>query len=181
MEELSCKRKDPYILSFVAACSDSGKTTLIEKLITLLQSKGYKIGALKHSVHKAEIDRKGKDSFRFSMAGAEQVIIASKEKIGMIRVLQEELELQQILKLFSNIDIIIIEGYRNNKYPKIEVHRKSICNRLLYDSNDCDGIIAIASDEKLNNDCEVLNINNENCIADWIANKAENFFKTKSR
>lgn len=180
MEELSYKREDPYILSFVAACSDSGKTTLIEKLITLLQSKGYKIGALKHSAHKAEIDQEGKDSFRFSMAGAEQVIVASKEKIGMIRVLQEELELMQILKLFSNVDIIIIEGYHNNEYPKIEVHRKRVCNRLLYESNDCRGIIAIASDEKLDTDCEVLNINNEDCIADWIADKAEEFFKIKS-
>ncbi|MHC1714992.1 MAG: molybdopterin-guanine dinucleotide biosynthesis protein B [Acidaminococcaceae bacterium] len=181
MEEISCKRKDPYILSFVAACSDSGKTTLIEKLIALLQSKCYKIGVLKHSAHKTEIDQEGKDSFRFSMAGAEQVIVASKEKIGMIRVLQEELELMQILKLFSNVDIIIIEGYHNNEYPKIEVHRKSVCNRLLYESNDCGGIIAIASDEKLDANCEVLNINNEDCIAEWIADKAEKFFKTKSR
>ena len=181
MEDLSFKRKDPYILSFVAACSDAGKTTLIEKLITLLQSKGYSIGALKHSGHKVEIDQEGKDSFRFSMAGAEQVIVASKEKIGMIRVLREEVELKQILKLFSNVDIIIVEGYRNNEYPKIEVHRKSVGKRLLYESNDCAGIIAIASDEKLQTDCEVLDINNEACIAQWIAEKAEEFFASYSR
>lgn len=181
MEEILYKRNEPYILSFVAACSNSGKTTLIEKLIPLLQSKGYKIGALKHSAHKIEIDQEGKDSLRFSMAGAEQVIIASKEKIGIIRALREELELKQILKLFSNIDIIIIEGYHNNEYPKIEVHRKSVCNRLLYESNACGGIISIASDENLKTDCEVLDINNEVIIVEWIAKKAEEFFKSQSR
>lgn len=86
-----------------------------------------------------------------------------------------ELELKQILKLFSNIDIIIIEGYHNNEYPKIEVHRKSVCNRLLYESNACGGIISIASDENLKTDCEVLDINDGTVSPNGLLKRLKNF------
>lgn len=177
MAELSQKGRKPYILSFVAACSDSGKTTLIEKLVIILKGLGYKIGVLKHSAHKVEMDQKGKDSFRFTSAGADEVIVSSRESIGMIRTLREELELERILNLFEDVDIVLIEGYKNSGYPKIEVHRQCMDSTLLCSENRL-GIIAVASDEKLKVDCEVLDLNDKDRIASWIAERAEKFFNT---
>jgi molybdopterin-guanine dinucleotide biosynthesis protein B len=172
-------RKNPYIVSFVATCSGTGKTTLIEKLIVILKSYGYRIGALKHNAHRFEMDDEGKDSYRFAHAGADQVIIASKDKLGMVRTLYKELEIKQILSMFENVDIIIVEGYRNSDYPKIEVHRKLIDSSLLCSNPDYHGFIAVATDEKLKVDCEVLDINNADHIAKLIAEKAKEFFETQ--
>lgn len=179
MAKTANSRKKPYILSFVAARSGTGKTTLIEKLITILTSKGYRIGALKHNSHEFEMDHKGKDSYRFTHAGAAEVIVASKDRLGMVRTLQEELEANQIVNMFDDVDIIIIEGFRNNEYPKIEIHRKCIDDRLLCNSPYYHGFIAVASDEKLNVDLEVLDINDAEYIAGWIAKKAGEFLKSE--
>ena len=178
MNEISKSRNKPYILSFVATCSGAGKTTLIEKLIILLKSKGYRIGTLKHNANKFQLDYEGKASYRFAQAGADQVIISSKDKLGMVRTLHEELELEQIVSMFKNMDIVIIEGYRDSEYPKIEIHRKCVDSRLLCSSSDYHGIIAVASDEKLTADCDVLDINDADYIAGWIVEKAEQFFET---
>lgn len=181
MPKISSNRKRPYILSFVATRSGSGKTTLVEKLIVLLKNKGYRIGALKHNACGFQLDYEGKDSYRFAQAGADQVIISSGDRLGMIRTLDKELDLKQILNIFENVDIILIEGFRDSEYPKIEIHRKSIDNHLLYGSSDHHGFIAVASDEALKTDCEVLDINNAEFIAGWIAKKAEEFFETNKK
>lgn len=179
MAELSNKRERPYILSFVATRSGTGKTTLIEKLITLMNSKGYRVGALKHGAHTIKLDQEGKDSDRFARAGADQVIIASGDKLGMVCTLHEQPELKQIIKRFTDIDILFIEGYRNSEYPKIEIHRQGIDNCLLCSSADYHGFIAVASDEALTVDCEVLDLNNAEYISGWIAEKAEEFFENE--
>lgn len=178
MAEIPKNKNRPYILSFVATRSGTGKTTLIEKLIILLKSKGYRTGAIKHNANRFQIDYEGKDSYRFAQAGADQVIISSKDKLGMIRTLHEELELKQIVSLFEDVDILIIEGYRDSEYPKIEIHRKGIDSRLLCSDSDYHGFIAVASDEKLTVNCEVLDINDADYIAGWIAEKAKQFFET---
>jgi len=179
MEELSQKGRKPYILCLVASCSDSGKTTLIEKLIVRLRDKGYKIGALKHSAHQVEMDWAGKDSFRFTAAGANQVVVASDRTIGMFRTLREKVELKRVLILFEDVDIILIEGCKNSQYPQIEVHRQCMGVPPLYQGG-ATGIIAVASDEKLEIDCDVLDLNDAACIAAWIAERAERFFQLRS-
>jgi molybdopterin-guanine dinucleotide biosynthesis adapter protein len=178
MEELLRKARKPYVLGLVASCSGSGKTTLIEKLIVCLRDKGYKIGALKHSERQVEMDRTGKDSFRFTAAGANQVVVTSDRTIGMFHILREKVELEQVLILFENVDIILIEGYKNSQYPKIEVHRQCMGIPPLYQGGDYTDIIAVASDEKLEIDCDVLDLNDAARIAAWIAERAENFFNS---
>lgn len=158
------------IVSIVATKSNTGKTTLIEALIPIFKEKKYKVGVLKHDAHKFEIDKEGKDSYRFVQAGADKMVISSKEKIAMVEKIQEEKEIEEILKLFTGVDLIIIEGYKNNNYPKIEVHRKEIDSKLLIEDEKYDKskFLAIATDEILDVDIEQLHIDDVNGIAEFI-------------
>lgn len=160
------------ILSIVATKSGTGKTTLIEKLIPIFKNRGYKIGVLKHDAHKFDIDKKGKDSYRFTEAGADNVIVASSEKLAMIQILKEERTIEDILPLFQGVDIVIVEGFKNNNYPKIEVHRKEVDDKLLYNDKNFNtsSFVAIASNENLTVNIPVLNINDIYEVADFIEN-----------
>jgi molybdopterin-guanine dinucleotide biosynthesis protein MobB len=164
------KRPKPAVISLIATKSGTGKTTLAESLIKIFKSRNYTIGILKYDVKKFEIDREGKDSYRFSQAGADNVIIASSKKLAMIQSLKEEKTIEEIINLFGDLDIVLIEGFKNNVYPKIEVHRKDVDNNLLYENPNYDisNIIAIASDEKLDVNIPVLNLNDTVYIADFI-------------
>lgn len=164
------------VLSIVASKSGTGKTTLIEKLIKILKERNYKVGVLKHDAHKFEIDKEGKDSYRFTKAGADNVIISSPEKLAMVEVLKEEKNIDQIIGLFHDMDIILIEGFKKNNYPKIEVHRKEVDNSLLCENREFNTstFIAVVSDEVLKLNIPVLDLNNANSIADFIEN---NFIK----
>ena len=161
------------VISIVATKSETGKTTLIEALIPILKEKNYNIGVLKHDAHNFEIDKEGKDSYRFVKAGADKMVISSKEKIAMIEKTKEEKDVEEILELFIDMDLVIIEGYKNNGYPKIEVHRKEIDSKLLYENADVDKtkFLAIATNEKLNLNIEQLDINDVNKIAEFIEDK----------
>jgi molybdopterin-guanine dinucleotide biosynthesis protein B len=117
--------------------SDSGKTTLIEKLIPELNQRGYKVATVKHDVHSFEVDKEGKDSWRHRQAGAYCTIISSPEKIAVIRSTDHDLTLEEIRDRFVNdIDIIISEGYKNDNAPKIEIFRKEAQQELLCTQDD---------------------------------------------
>lgn len=167
------KSSELKVISIVATKSGTGKTTLIEALIPILKEKNYNIGVLKHDAHKFEIDKEGKDSYRFVKAGADKMVISSKEKIAIIEKLKEEKDLEEILELFVGMDLVIIEGYKNNGYPKIEVHRKEVDQKLLCENESLDRtkFLAVATDEKLNLDIEQLDINDVNKIAEFIEDK----------
>ncbi|MEK6645675.1 MAG: molybdopterin-guanine dinucleotide biosynthesis protein B [Candidatus Firestonebacteria bacterium] len=128
------------IISFVGK-SNSGKTTLLEKIIPQLKKRGYKIGAIKHDVHHFEMDYKGKDTWRINKAGAQTTIIASHNKMAMIKNLTSEYKVSKISKeLLTDVDIIITEGYKKESNPKIEVTRSG---ELLCTKND--NLIAIVN------------------------------------
>jgi len=166
-------KKDIPVVSIVAAQSGTGKTTLIEKLIKILKERGYCVGILKHDAHKFEIDHKGKDTWRYTQAGADNVVISSPEKLAMVQLVKKELRLEEVLALFKDVDIILIEGYKSNNYPKIEVHRETLGGELLYrnSSFDLTSFIALASDESLEAPIPVFNLNNPLEIVDFIQEK----------
>lgn len=173
MEDLSLnKNNNPKVISVVATKSGTGKTTLIEGLIQILKNRDYKVGVLKHDAHKFDMDKKGKDSYRFAEAGADNVIVASSEKLAMIQILKEERTIEDILPLFQGVDIVIVEGFKNNNYPKIEVHRKEVDDKLLYNDKNFNtsSFVAIASNENLTVNIPVLNINDIYEVADFIEN-----------
>lgn len=177
MENLSLNKKVcPKIISIVATKSGTGKTTLIEKLIPILKEKNWKVGVLKHDAHKFEMDKEGKDTYRFAQAGADNVIISSSTKLAMIQTLKEERTIEDILPLFKDVDLVIVEGFKNNKYPKIEVHRNVVDNNFLYNDLNFkkDTFIALASDEELEMDIPVLDINNPMEVVKFIEDKILN-------
>lgn len=160
---------DKIIISIVSTKSGMGKTTLVESLINKFTEKGYRVGALKHDAHKFEVDKKGKDSYKFTQAGAQEVVLASKEKIALMKSLNEEESIDNIVKLFNNVDIIFTEGFKKNNFPKIEVHRKSVDNNFLFnDENFKKGtFLALATDENVEGILN-LDLNNVEEIVSFI-------------
>lgn len=147
--------------------SDSGKTTLMEKLIRELFLRGYKVGTVKHDVHGFEMDHKGKDSYRHKHAGAHTTLISSPNQIGMIKDTQKEESLEDLLYYFQDVDIVLAEGYKKKDYHKIEVHRQSTHRDLLCDPNK-DKLLAIATDEVLPIAIPQFDINDAKGLADLI-------------
>jgi molybdopterin-guanine dinucleotide biosynthesis protein B len=161
------------ILGFVAA-SGTGKTTLLTELIPILKQSGLRIGLIKHSHHDFEIDQPGKDSFRLREAGASSVMLVSRYRRAIITEFTPEKEpcLDEQLKQFdqSELDLILVEGFRAEQFPKIELHRPSLEKPLLY-PNDPD-IIAIATDAALETPDYLaqLELNRPEMIAAFIQN-----------
>ncbi|MGZ5044468.1 MAG: molybdopterin-guanine dinucleotide biosynthesis protein B [Methylobacter sp.] len=161
------------VLGFVAA-SGTGKTTLLTELIPLLKQNGLRIGLIKHSHHDFEIDQPGKDSFRLRKAGASPVMLVSRYRRAIITEFTPEQEprLDDQLKQLdqSELDLILVEGFRTEQFPKIELHRPSLEKPLLY-PNDPD-IIAIATDAALDTPDYLtqLELNQPEMIAAFIRN-----------
>lgn len=109
----------------VVGYSDSGKTTLIEGLVAELCRRGYRIGTVKHDAHSFEIDHEGKDSWRHRYAGAQVVVIASRQGLATIETRSREPELAEILSRFEAVDLVIVEGFKKSALPKIVMHRPS--------------------------------------------------------
>ena len=132
----------PPVISIVGK-SESGKTTLIEKLIPALQRRGYRVGVVKHAHHGFNMDHQGKDSYRHRQAGANSVMIASPGRIAMIKDAPGE-HLDDLLAFFEDVDLLITEGFKRDKAPKIEIfraerHRHPACL-------DDDTLVAMVSD-----------------------------------
>ena len=161
------------ILGFVAA-SGTGKTTLLTQIIPLLKNHGLRIGLIKHSHHDFQIDQPNKDSFRLREAGASPVLLVSPYRRAIITELsrQQEPTLDEQLKFIdqSELDLILVEGFKSEAFPKIELHRPALQHTLLY-PNDAD-IIAIATDAPLviPDYLTQLNLNQPKRIADFILN-----------
>lgn len=163
--------KSPPVLGF-AAFSGTGKTSLLTRLIPLLKNQGLRIGVIKHSHHDFEIDHPGKDSFRLRAAGATPVMLVSPYRRAVVTEFSppREIKLQEQLDAFprDTLDLILVEGFRDEAYPKIELHRPSLGKPLLYPSDA--NIIAIASDEPLTTAEQppCLDLNDPSAIAHFI-------------
>jgi len=133
------------VISIVGA-SDSGKTTFLEKLIPELAARGYRVGAVKHDAHGFEMDREGKDTWRLRRAGAEVIAISSPDQFASIRSTDREMSLEEIAgRFFWSEDILITEGFKTARYPKIEVFRSALEPRPVCGPGD--NLIALVSDD----------------------------------
>ncbi len=106
-----------------AAYSGTGKTTVIEKIVRALKSEGLRVAVIKHDGHRFEIDHEGKDSWRFAHAGADITIISSQEKTAYVE--QRSLSLRQLIDMVHDVDLILVEGYKNETLPQIGIARKA--------------------------------------------------------
>ena len=120
------------VITFVGK-SGTGKTTFLEQLIPVLKAQGLRIAVLKHDAHHFEMDRPGKDTYRFTAAGADVVTISNAEKFAMIEQPPEELTLRDIITRLPQVDLVLTEGYKKSRYPKIEIHRAALNRPLIAD------------------------------------------------
>lgn len=164
----------PPVVSIVAK-SGTGKTTLLEKLIVELQRRGYRVGVVKHDAHRFDIDHEGKDSWRFTRAGAETMMITSPAKSAMVKLHppDEEPTLEQtVAGYFTDVDIVLTEGFKKSTMPKIEVYRRQHSPELLCRGVEHDPhLIAVASDTPLKLDVPCYDINDANGLCDLIAKR----------
>lgn len=127
-----------------AGYSNTGKTTFIEKLIAEFKSRGIRVGVLKHDSHGFQMDHEGKDTWRFSQAGADMVAIASNTQFAVIE--NRGVSLEDALEAFHDVDLIITEGYKFRDHPKIAVYREASGNGLAGDPSE---FLAVVTDTKL--------------------------------
>ena len=150
--------------------SDSGKTTLIEKIVPELVRRGYRILTVKHDLHGFEIDREGKDSWRHKQAGAQGVIISSPQKVALIRDVERDMSLEELRDAFGgDADLILSEGFKKDAQPKIEVFREEEHAELLCTPED--NLIGIASNRPFDIGVPCLDIDDVKGIVDLIESK----------
>lgn len=166
---MSYDNKKP-VLGF-AAYSGTGKTSLLVKLLPLLQGKGLRVAMIKHAHHDFDIDQPGKDSYELRKAGAGQVLIASDYRRALITETPkgDEPELDELVSELNldAVDLVLVEGFRHLAFPKIELHRPSTGKALIFPGDK--NVIAIASDENIETDgLPLLDLNNTEVIADFV-------------
>ena len=162
----------PEVVSFVGK-SGSGKTTLLEKVIPELVRRGVRVGAIKHDAHHFEIDHPGKDSYRLAAAGAVVTLISSPEKLALVRRHEDAPPIEEILMTyFGDVDLVLTEGFKRSPLPKVEVHRRERSADLICRGAACDAtLIAVASDEQLDLDVPVLDINDPAVVAEFLLSR----------
>ncbi len=162
----------PIIMAFVA-WSGTGKTTLVESLVKLGTQENLKVGALKHDAHRFEIDTPGKDSHRFTSAGAVSTMIVSAEKLALVQRHDSPPPVQELIAAhFSHCDLILVEGWKMSNLPRIEVHRPRLGHSLLCRTETPDPhLVAVASDGPVEVDIPVLDLNDPAAILAFILEK----------
>jgi molybdopterin-guanine dinucleotide biosynthesis protein B len=152
----------------LAGWSGSGKTTLLAALIPELVGRGVTVSTIKHAHHEFDIDQPGKDSWRHRQAGAREVMVASSRRFALMHELRDapEPSLDELVARMAPVDLLLVEGFKRDPHPKLEVHRPSVGKPFLYP--DDPHIVAIASDETLTVPLPLLPIGEVAAIADFI-------------
>lgn len=130
----------------LAGWSGAGKTTLLVKLIPALAARGVSVSTLKHAHHRFDVDKPGKDSFEHRAAGARQVLVASENRWALMTELRgaPEPSLRSLIGQLSPVDLVIVEGFKRDPHPKIEVYRAA--NDKPWMQPEMPGIVAVAAD-----------------------------------
>jgi len=144
-EEMAKESRKIPVVSIVGK-SDTGKTTLIEKIIPELTRRGYRVATVKHDVHGFEIDHKGKDSWRHKQAGSCLTVLSSPWQIAVVKDVAKDHDIAELRDMYiRDVDIILTEGYKRNDHPKIEVFRADRHGDILSRSDE--NLLAVAGDK----------------------------------
>jgi len=149
--------------------SGSGKTTLLVKLIPELIGRGLRVSTIKHTHHRFDIDKPGKDSYEHRAAGAHEVLLTGSERWSLLHENRghEEPGMEELIARMEEVDLILIEGFKSHNHKKMEVYRPSIEKPLL--AAEDSSVVAIASDETVTGaDVPVLDLDDVPAIADYI-------------
>lgn len=155
----------------IAAYSGTGKTTLLKQLIPLLKQQQIRVGLIKHTHHDMDVDTPGKDSYELRKSGADQTLVASDRRWALMTETpaQQPLDLQYLASRFdrSQVDMILVEGFKHEQISKIVLYREEV-GKPLADMLD-QHVIAVASDKKIESIASLLDINQPEAIAQFIA------------
>jgi molybdopterin-guanine dinucleotide biosynthesis adapter protein len=157
------------VISFIGR-SGVGKTTYLEKLIADLKRRGYRIGVVKHDIHGFEMDRPGKDTWRHAQAGADVVCISSFEKFALIKKMQRDMTLDEIVARMDDVDIILVEGYKNHSTLKVEIFRQASGREPLGRPED---IFAVISDVPLYSALPHFGLEETATFADYLCQRIQ--------
>lgn len=150
----------------VVGWKNAGKTGLMERLVTEITKRGFSVSTVKHAHHSFDVDHPGKDSFRHRAAGAREVLLASRNRFALMHELEGESEptLDDLLSKLSPVDLVLVEGYKRDRHPKIEAHRMETGNPLIGDQT----VRAFAADCELDVDRPVFDLNAASDIASFL-------------
>ncbi len=141
----------------------------MEKLIGELTHRGYRVGSIKHDVHGFEMDKPGKDSWRHKQAGACTTLISSPYQIGMVMDVDHDHHPDELRKFFNTVNVILTEGYKRQRRPKVEIFRSEVHDEPLC-TNDAD-IVAIMSDIPVNIDVPRFALEDTKSLVDFLIEK----------
>ena len=152
----------------VTGWKNAGKTGLMERLVNEICARGISVSTVKHAHHSFDVDHPGKDSHRHRIAGAREVLLASRNRVALMQELRDDPEppLSDLLARLSPVDLVLIEGYKRDQHPKIEAHRAETGNPLI--APDDPTIRAVASDTPLDLDRPVFDLDDTKAIADLV-------------
>ncbi len=152
----------------IAGWSGAGKTTLIEKLLPELAARGLRVSTLKRTHHAIDLDQPGRDSFRHRAAGAFEVMLASSSRFALLRETQQPLGLVELVARMAPADLVLVEGFKMDALPKIEVYRAALGKPRLWPHTPC--IVAQATDMPFA-EMRCYDINDADGLADAIVEK----------
>ncbi|MAN98050.1 molybdopterin-guanine dinucleotide biosynthesis protein B [uncultured Roseovarius sp.] len=152
----------------VTGWKNAGKTGLMERLVAEITGRGYTVSTVKHAHHTFDVDQPGKDSHRHRIAGATEVLLASRNRFALMHELREDEEpsLETLLQKLSPVDLVLVEGYKRDRHPKVEAFRVETGNPLI--ATDDPTIRAVASDTTLTIDRPLFDLDDTKAIADFI-------------
>lgn len=152
----------------VVGWKNAGKTGLMERLVTEFTTRGLSVSTIKHAHHGFDVDHPGKDSYRHREAGAREVLVASAARYAVLHELRDAPEptLEDLIARLSPVDLVLVEGYKRDRHPKIEAWRAVNANPLIADEDET--VRAIAADTALDRDQPVYDLDDTRAIADFI-------------
>lgn len=152
----------------VTGWKNAGKTGLMERLVAEITGRGYTVSTVKHAHHTFDVDQPGKDSHRHRIAGATEVLLASRNRFALMHELREDEEpsLETLLQKLAPVDLVLVEGYKRDRHPKVEAFRAETGNPLI--ASDDPTIRAVASDTALTIDRPLFELDDTKAIADFI-------------
>jgi len=149
----------------LAGFSNSGKTTFLEKLIAELKRRGYRVGVVKHTHHQIEFDQPGKDTWRHARAGAEVVALAAPGGVSLVRSFESDPGPDAVISMISGVDLIVIEGYKRGKWPKIEVYHGGVSERPVIPAEE---LLAVVSNVPLDSEVICFGLDDASGVADLL-------------
>jgi len=158
------------IVSFVAASSNSGKTTLIEKIVRILKARGVRVAVIKHASKGFDIDRPGKDSWRFREAGADAVMLVGPDNMALMKKISREPSLDELAAMVQDVDVLIGEGFKEHKGNRIEVFRSGVSGEQPLCKTDT-SFVALVSDAPFSSAIPLFDLNDAASVADFITTK----------